>query len=210
MGDKKVKCIIVSGAPDNDIQFIKRKLDRSAFIIAADSGYKNCLKAGVIPDLIIGDFDSSSCPQFGNRVIRLPIEKDDTDTFYCVKEAVNRGYSEIELLCAIGDRVDHTYSNILCLEYCRQNSVDCTIINAKNKIRLVENEIEFEEEDYHYFSVFAFLGSAKGVSIKGAYYETDNVDIEPWSQFAQSNHFNGGKVKISVKDGKILLIMSND
>ena len=210
MGDQKVKCVIVSGAPDNDIQFIKRKLDRSAFIIAADSGYKNCLKAGIIPDLIIGDFDSSSCPQFGNRVIRLPIEKDDTDTFYCVKEAVNRGYGEIELLCAIGDRVDHTYSNILCLEYCRQNGVKCTIINAKNKIQIVENEIEFDEEEYHYFSVFAFLGSAKGVSIQGAYYETDNVDIELWDQFAQSNHFNGRKVKISVREGKILLIMSND
>lgn len=210
MGDQKVKCVIVSGAPDNDIQFLKSKLDRSAFIIAADSGYKNCLKAGIIPDLIIGDFDSATCPQFGSRVIRLPVEKDDTDTFYCVKEAVNRGYSEIELLCAIGDRVDHTYSNILCLEFCRQNGVKCTILNAKNKIQLVENEIEFEEEAYHYFSVFAFLGSAKGVSIKGAYYEADNVDIEPWDQFAQSNHFNSGKVNISVKEGKILLIMSND
>ena len=210
MGDQKVKCVIVSGAPDSDIQFIKNKLDRSAFIIAADSGYKNCLKVGIIPDLIIGDFDSSSCPQFGSRVIRLPVEKDDTDTFYCVKEAVRRGYSEIELLCAIGNRVDHTYSNMLCLEYCRQNGVQCTIFNAKNRLTLVENEIEFEEEEYHYFSVFAFLGTAKGVSIKGAYYETDNVDIEPWDQFGQSNHFNGRKVKISVNEGKILLIMSND
>ena len=210
MGDQKVKCVIVSGAPDNDIQFLKNKLDRSSFIIAADSGYKNCLKAGIIPDLIIGDFDSASCPQFGSRVIRLPVEKDDTDTFYCVKEAINRGYSEIELLCAIGDRVDHTYSNILCLEYCRQNGVKCTVLNAKNKIQIVESEIEFEEEAYHFFSVFAFLGSAKGVSVKGAYYEADNVDIEPCDQFAQSNHFNGKKVKISVKEGKILLIMSND
>ena len=210
MGDQKVKCIIVSGAPDNDIKFIKSKLDRSAFIIAADSGYKNCLKAGVIPDLIIGDFDSASCPQFGNRVIRLPVEKNDTDTFYCVKEAVKLGYRDIELLCAIGDRVDHTYSNILCLEYCRQNGVKCVISNAKNRVLLVEGEIEFEEEDYHYFSVFAFLGSAKGVTIKGAYYETDNIDLKLDDQFCQSNHFNNGKVNISVKEGKILLIMSND
>ena len=209
MGDQKVKCIIVSGAPDNDIQFIKSKLDRSAFIIAADLGYKNCLKAGIIPDLIIGDFDSASCPQFGNRVIRLPIEKDETDTFYCVKKAIELGYGDIEILCAIGDRVDHTYSNILCLEYCRQNGINCTIKNAKNKIQLVENEIEFDEEDYRYFSLFAVFGRAKGVTIKGAHYETDNIDIEPWDQLCQSNHFNGGKVKISVNEGKILLIMSN-
>lgn len=205
-----MRCVIVSGAPDNDIQFIKNKLDRSAFIIAADSGYKNCLKAGIVPDLIIGDFDSASCPQFGSRVIRLPVEKDDTDTFYCVKEAINRGYDEIELFCAIGDRVDHTYSNILCLEYCRQKGVKCSISNAKNKIMLVENGIELEEEEYHYFSLFAFFGTAKGVSVKGAYYDLDNADLKPEDQLAQSNHFNGGKVNISVKEGKILLILSND
>lgn len=205
-----MRCVIVSGAPDNDIQFIKNKLDRSAFIIAADSGYKNCLKAGIVPDLIIGDFDSASCPQFGSRVIRLPVEKDDTDTFYCVKEAINRGYDEIELFCAIGDRVDHTYSNILCLEYCRQKGVECSISNAKNKIMLVENGIELEEEEYHYFSLFAFFGTAKGVSVNGAYYDLDNADLKPEDQLAQSNHFNGGKVNISVKEGKILLILSND
>ena len=205
-----MRCVIVSGAPDNDIQYLKNRLDRSAFIIAADSGYKNCLKAGVVPDLIIGDFDSASCPQFGSRVIRLPVEKDDTDTFYCVKEAINRGYDEIELFCAIGDRVDHTYSNILCLEYCRQNGIKCSISNAKNKIMLVEDCFELEEEYYHFFSVFAFFGVARGVSVKGAYYELDNADLQPEDQLAQSNHFNGGKVKISVKEGKILLILSND
>lgn len=210
MGDQKVKCIIVSGAPDNDIQFIKSKLNRSAFIIAADSGYKNCLKAGLIPDLIIGDFDSASCPEFRNRVVRLPVEKDDTDTFYCVKEAIKRGFTEIELLCAIGSRADHTYSNILCLEYCRKSGVKCTIANAKNKIQLVENEIEIDDSEYEFFSVFAFLGEAKGVSIKGAYYETDNADLSPSDQFAQSNHFKGEKVEISVRDGIILLIQSND
>lgn len=205
-----MRCIIVSGAPDNDIQFLKSRLDGSAFIIAADSGYKNCLKAGVFPDLIIGDFDSASCPQFGNRVIRLSVEKDDTDTFYCVKEAINRGYDEIELFCAIGNRIDHTYSNILCLEYCRQKGIKCSISNAKNKIMLVESEIELEEADYHYFSVFAFLGAAKGVSIKGAYYALDNADLKPDDQLAQSNHFNGNIVNISVKEGNILLILSND
>ena len=210
MGDQKVKCIIVSGAPDSDVQFLKGKLNRSAFIIAADSGYKNCLKAGLIPDLIIGDFDSASCPEFRNRIIRLPIEKDDTDTFYCVKEAVKRGFSEIELLCAIGSRADHTYSNILCLDYCRRNSVKCTIANAKNRIQLVENEIEIDDSEYEFFSVFAFLGEAKGVSIKGAYYEANNVDMSMSDQFAQSNHFDGGKVRISVREGIILLIQSND
>ena len=52
MGNKKTKCIIVSGAPDDDFDFLKEKLDDSAYIIAADSGYLKCIKVGVVPNLI--------------------------------------------------------------------------------------------------------------------------------------------------------------
>ena len=84
MGNKKVKCIIVSGAPDDDYEFLKAKLNDGAYIIAADSGYLKCIKINVIPDLIIGDFDSSPIPDVNTEIMKLPAEKDDTDTFYCV------------------------------------------------------------------------------------------------------------------------------
>ena len=132
MGNEKIGCKIVSGAPDGNIDYLRIKLSGNPFVIAADSGYVNCLKAGVIPDLIIGDFDSSEMPSLKTEIIKLPVEKDDTDTFYCVKEAVRRGFVDIEILCAIGDRADHNYSNMLCLEYCRQNKVKCAISNKKN------------------------------------------------------------------------------
>ena len=59
MGTQIKKCTIISGAPDDDIDFLKENIDVQSFIICADSGYKNCLKAGFTPNLIIGDFDSS-------------------------------------------------------------------------------------------------------------------------------------------------------
>ena len=96
MGNEKTKCKIVSGAPNVSIDYLKTKLKGDFFLIAADSGYKNCLKVGVIPDLIAGDFDSSEYPDINTEIIKLPVEKDDTDTFYCVKEAVRRGFSEIQ------------------------------------------------------------------------------------------------------------------
>ena len=96
MGNKKVKCIIVSGAPDDDYDFLKEKLKKESYIIAADSGYLKCIKVNVIPDLIIGDFDSSPIPDVDTEIIRLPAEKDDTDTFYCVKKAIELGFKEIE------------------------------------------------------------------------------------------------------------------
>ena len=210
MGNKKVKCIIVSGAPDDDYEFLKEKLNDGAYIIAADSGYLKCIKVNVIPDLIIGDFDSSPIPDVNTEIMKLPAEKDDTDTFYCVKKAIELGFKEIEILCAIGNRADHNYSNMLCLDYCRKNSVKCSISNRRNRLQLVDNEISIDDSEYKYFSLFAFLGDVSGLSIRDAYYELNHVDMKPYEQYAQSNCFKGKPVTISVCKGTILLIQSND
>ena len=36
----EVKCVIVSGSPENDLDFIKQNIGSEDYIIAADSGYK--------------------------------------------------------------------------------------------------------------------------------------------------------------------------
>ncbi|MDE5604239.1 MAG: thiamine diphosphokinase [Eubacterium sp.] len=210
MGNKKVKCMIVSGAPDDDYEFLKEKLNENAYIIAADSGYLKCVQVGVVPNLIMGDFDSSPIPEIKTEIIRLPAEKDFTDTFYCLRKAIELGFEEIEILCAIGNRADHNYSNMLCLDYCLKNKVKCSIINRRNKLQLVDKEIVIDDCVYKYFSLFAFLGAVQGLSINGAYYELDCVDMMPYEQYAQSNCFKGVPVKISVQKGVILLIQSND
>lgn len=211
MGNKKIKCIIVSGAPDDDYEFLKDRLDSSSYIIAADSGYLKCKKAGFIPNLIIGDFDSSPLPEADTEILKLPAEKDDTDTFFCIKKAIELGFPEIEMLCAFGNRADHNYSNMLCLEHCRKNNVKCSIVNRRNKIQLVDDEIIIDGSEYKYFSLFAFLGEVNGLSVKNAYYELENILLKPYEQFTQSNCFKDNKpVEISVKKGIILLIQSND
>lgn len=210
MGNKKIKCFIVSGAPDEDYAYLQEKLNQDAYIIAADSGYLKCLKAGMLPDLIIGDFDSSEPPQLNTEIIKLPVEKDFTDTFICVKKAVEMGFSEIELLCAIGNRADHNYANMLCLDYCKKHNIKCSISNRYNKLQLVCEDAVIDNGEYKYFSVYAFLGPVKDLTIKDAYYEVNNIELMPYDQFAQSNCFKDIPAKISVKSGTILLIQSND
>lgn len=211
MGTEKVKCTIISGAPDSDVEFLKSNIDINSFIICADSGYLNCRTAGILPSLIIGDFDSSEVPDEPCEIITLQPEKDDTDTFYCVKEAVERGYNQIDIYCGIGSRFDHTYSNILCLEYCRKHNIDACIKNSQNKIFLTDSSITLYNNEYKYFSLFALFGTVFGLNIKGAYYELNNTDLHPYDQFTQSNTYKyNAPVEISLKKGILLIIQSND
>lgn len=114
MGKEIKKCLIITGAPEDDIDYYKHYID-GRFIIGADSGYQKCVKLNIKPNLIIGDFDSSKKPDTDIETIVLPVRKDDTDTLSAVKEAIKRGYNDIIILGGIGNRFDHTYNNVLVL-----------------------------------------------------------------------------------------------
>ena len=210
------KYTIISGAPDDDLEFIRNSIDMNSYIIAADSGYIKCEKLKISPDIIIGDYDSSDVPEIstGADVIRLKVEKAHTDTFAAVINAVEQGCSEIEIFGAIGSRVDHTYSNILCLDYCLKHCVKCTILNNNNRISLIDGE-GFVNHDFQWFSLFAFMGDCEGVRIEGAhytagFYDTDALDFKISDQFGQSNYVEGDLAHITCEKGVLLLIESND
>ena len=68
------KCLIITGAPEDDIDYYKHYID-GRFIIGADSGYKKCVKLNIKPNLIIGDFDSSTKPDTDIETIVLPVRR---------------------------------------------------------------------------------------------------------------------------------------
>ena len=79
-------------------------------ILAADAGWKTARALGFAPTLALGDFDTAPAPK-GPDVLRLPAEKDDTDTFFAARKALEMGCSEVLILGGIGGRLDHTLAN---------------------------------------------------------------------------------------------------
>ena len=68
-------CLIIAGgeyAPVNKTEY--------DYVIACDKGYKYALDMDIVPDLVIGDFDSLDINvKKDTPVIKLPKIKDDTD-----------------------------------------------------------------------------------------------------------------------------------
>jgi len=208
------KCTIVSGAPNGDIDFLKENIDLNSYIIAADSGYLKLQKAGITPDCIVADFDSSDKPDLPCEIITFPVEKSFTDTFNSIITAKEKGFNDITVFFAIGSRFDHSYSNVLCLDYCRKNGIKCSIVDDNNRISLITEKAVIKR-DYDNFSLFAFLEPCKGVKIKGAHYDQsfynlDKLDINLYDQFGQSNFVEGDECIITLESGTLLLIESND
>ena len=73
---------------------LRSRPEAGDLVIAADGGYAYCRASGVVPDLVIGDFDSLGEVPAGENVVRLPVEKDDTDTLAAIRLGLDRGFRD--------------------------------------------------------------------------------------------------------------------
>ncbi len=201
------RCVIVGGADISGYEYIKSQIRDDDFFIYCDGGLKHMEKLGRKPGLIVGDFDSHEDPHMDVETITLPCEKDDTDTYFAVKEAIKRGYEEFLLIGVVGNRFDHTMGNIsilLYLDYCGKNGV---IIDDYSVMEIVSDEPVFIDDSYSYFSLLNISGTAKGIDITGAKYPLENGEITPEYQYGISNEVLPGKTaKVCVKEGRLLLV----
>ena len=215
MAAKEMKnCTVVAGAPNDCSAFLRSHINRDSYIIAADSGYTYLLQAGIMPDLIIADFDSSDKPELDCEIITFPVEKDYTDTFNCVRYAVEHGFTSIDIYNALGNRFDHSFANVLCLSYCKRHSVFCRLIDEHNRLTLIDREYTFKKE-YQHFSLFAFLEDCCGVRISGArysagWYGVDSLTMPRDDQSALCNYVEDEECSVTVEQGTLLLVESND
>ena len=81
---------------------LRERPEPGDLVLAADAGYRICRQEGIIPDLLLGDFDSMEAPADFARIRRVPVEKDDTDTMLAVKTALAWGCGEVYLYGGTG------------------------------------------------------------------------------------------------------------
>lgn len=98
---------------------------KADFVIACDAGYIHAQRADIVPDVIIGDFDSylGDLPG-GVEIIRTKPEKDDTDTMMALKLAIRQRLPQDNACGALGGRVDHMLANISLIAFAATKGAD--------------------------------------------------------------------------------------
>lgn len=198
-------CLIISGGEYDDIR--PQKCDLT---IACDKGYEYALRLGIKPDLVIGDFDSYSGEIDGGiDCITLPASKDDTDTGYAVKYAIQHGSDDITIICALGGRLDHTISNLQTLCRAARANVSARILSTDTVIHAVCNSgIVLEKRSGWAFSVFSAADVCKGVTIKGAKYPLNDAELYNTYPIGQSNDWAEDRASICCREGILIIIES--
>ena len=176
-------------------------------VIAADAGYRTCLREGIVPDLVLGDFDSMEQPSELANVRRVPVEKDDTDTMLAVKTALEQGCTTVYLYGGTGGkRLDHTLANLQTLLYLRRNGARGYLYDDDFVWTAIENEgISIERTvEWGLLSAFCLGERAAGIRLKGVQYPLEDGTLTPDFPLGVSNHILEEEAHISVRRGALL------
>jgi len=189
------------GMPDN---FSKHKSD---LVIAADAGFTLLKNLNVIPDIVLGDFDSLGYVPSAKEVIKHPVKKDDTDMILAVKTALERDYKNIVIYGGAGGRLDHLTANLQTLSFVSKKGGRALLCgDGFYATAITDSAISFSEAAFGNISVFSAETISRGVNIKGLLYELEDTNLAFDFPLGVSNEFVSKKSQISVEKGTLLII----
>lgn len=206
-----MKAIVIAGGSLSEPAFYKPFFGEADLVVCADSGYLHCKALGIIPDLIIGDFDSSSIggvPQ-GVPVTKLPVEKDETDLHACINYAIEQGADEILLFGARGTRLDHSLAAISLVYMGLLRGVTIRTVDEHNEMFMFTGETVIPKKEGYKLSLLP-ITPAEGIYADGVYYPLTGQNMDWGNPYGVSNEFTADVAKIKVESGVLMAILSRD
>ena len=180
------------------------------YVIACDRGYEHARRAGIRPDLVVGDLDSCRVElESGVPLRRLPVEKDDTDTMSALRLALSEGFRDIRLVCALGGRLDHLLANLQSLAFAAARGASVRIESPDTEIRTLRNgSLRLPRREGYSLSVFAVDGICRGLCLRGTKYTLEGAELRPDFPLGASNEWSAEEAEISVREGTLLIVES--
>lgn len=217
--ERMKKTLIVCGGNVEEKHLIETyEFNKFDYVIASDKGLEMLDMFNIIPNYIIGDFDSVDKKildkYINNKDIiikKLNPEKDYTDTHMAIKLAIDLKSTDITILGAIGTRMDHTISNIHVLKEALDHNIECKIIDTRNEIQLINSKTILKlNNHYKYISLIPFSTKVEGITLKGFKYPLSNATLEIGQSIGVSNEQIEEFAQIDLKKGILILIKSID
>ena len=168
---------------------------------------------GIIPDYIIGDLDSINKPtiyyfkQLGKTKIIKNTDQDKTDLELAITLSKTLNPKEINILGAIGNRIDHTLANIFSLVHFSSN-IYIRIIDDINIIEYVTTKKEIKGKKDDIISIIP-LSDIQNLSYEGMKWQVANKHTK-FGWYGISNRLKKEHASVSFSKGGLLIIRINE
>jgi thiamine pyrophosphokinase len=212
----------------------ERELLRQAdLVVAADGGARYAWEAGRRADVVVGDGDSLrgqdgrqgvedwSCLQ-GSRIVRVPREKDQTDTELALDEVLRQGCREVVFLGALGGRLDHALANLQLLVAAVERGARASVRDGRSRVYLLSggdtqgggeirlDAVELGGEPGEYVSLLPLTPRAEGVWTEGLKYPLRGETLYLGRARGVSNEFRQEQARVRLRAGLLLVVLPGE
>lgn len=215
-------CLIVTGGT-MDLEFAGSFLEQYHYdtVVAVDGGLEHLKPLGLIPDAVVGDFDTVNQEVFleyhkleqVSWEVHRP-EKDETDTELAIETAVHMGAEEITILGGTGGRIDHMLANIHLLACCLERGISAMIVDQQNRLYLIDRETHFTRQGQwgKYISFIPLTEQVSGITLTGFKYPLTkkHIAIGREAGLCVSNELAEEHGTITFDSGILICVESRD
>ncbi len=199
-------CVIIAGGDVTG----EIRIPKNALVICADCGYRHALQQGIEPDVLIGDFDSYTEPLPEHcKILKHPIEKDETDTMLAVYYGKEQGCQMFNIYGVFGGRrIDHSIANIQMLHHMYEMQLNAVLYHGNTIVSVQSPEMGVGMYPYYEgsFSLFALTDTCEGVTIKGTKYTAENITLKNSFPLGVSNSIKDEFAEVEIKSGLLLVV----
>ncbi|MCR4441187.1 MAG: thiamine diphosphokinase [Peptococcaceae bacterium] len=209
---KNKKCLIISGGCLETGPFYQALAQEAHCVICADGGARHAAALGIVPALAVGDFDTltekelAELAALGTKIIRCPREKDYTDTQMALEKALEMGFQEIDIVAALGGRLDHALANVMLLALPKAEEARIRLLDEDQEVFLIRRKTVLRGKLGETISLLPLSEEVSGIRTRGLYYQVDNGRFVMGIPVGVSNVFSEETAEIEIEKGLLLAI----
>jgi len=190
-----------------DLPFYK-KLCTGKYLVAVDGGYAFFRKTGLLPDLLIGDFDSlgrmPSNLSHRTSILTYPRDKDATDSEAALAYCLERNTLRVDIVQPSIGELDHLLGNLMLLT--RVGKIPKT--RSKPKLRLINPSTEVRLVDSESWTISGAKGDTVSIvplskrvilSCRGTEYDVERLTVRRGETTGLRNRIRTVRARIDIQ-----------
>lgn len=212
-----MKFIIIGNGDIKDYSLLKKYLSLDDIsIICCDGGLRHIFNLNIIPNYVIGDFDSAPTKiinyykEKNILFLEFPPKKDKTDMEIALDFAIEKQAEKIFIFGGIGTRFDHTLANAHILVLALKKGITANLINENNVISVIDKEINIKGKKGDLISLIPLTTQVEGLTTNNLEYELNDYTLKIGSSIGVSNVFKEDDIYIKINKGLLFVIQSID
>lgn len=197
-----MRALLVLAGDSPDRHLLMQEYTNADLRIAVDGGLEDFSQLELKPDVIVGDLDSVRAglvEQYDVPLLQAQAEKNETDSMLALDYAIEQGATEVVMLGALGDRMDHAVSNLLMLRRAYGKNVQMELKDERQTIMLKNGDFEIHAPQGTTVSLIPARDQAT-VTASGLYYPLERLTLHCDEGRGVSNTMLSEVAQISTDD----------